>query len=325
VGLTILWAVLQSASIPCGVKIMGGWFNRDRGTIFGIWATNGVVGNLLGLGIISAIAAIPGESFTLMLILPGALMAAVGVLQLSFLYEGPFSVKNGTEAAGPPPDLFQTLALPGVMSYAATYALVKTVDTSIFFWIVLYLTKGLGFPESQAALIAMAYDGAQIFGSLIGGRVSDRVGTRSGVFFFMLAASSLCTFGIVTAQSWQVLLPVIFSIGLTTGGPCMLMHTAIAADVSSRTNKAATAMVTGIIDGTGSFAASAGQIAIGYVSQSSWTAVFLLLACTLAASSLMTLYIWFTEAANKKREPTLPIDVHADEADSPLIKGNKVA
>jgi len=140
-GLVIMWALLQSSSIPCGVKIMSGWFINNRGTVFGIWATNGVFGNLLGLAITSLFATTT-TSRTILYTLgtPSFMTLIIGLLQITVLEEGPYSFKE-TKQNVDPPSLTQTLMLPGVASYAATYACVKTVDTSMFFWIVFYLTE----------------------------------------------------------------------------------------------------------------------------------------------------------------------------------------
>ena len=55
----------------------------NRGTVFGLWATNGVIGNLMGLGISSALAFFAGsDALQLMLTIPAAMMTLVGLLQL---------------------------------------------------------------------------------------------------------------------------------------------------------------------------------------------------------------------------------------------------
>jgi len=192
--------------------------------------------------------------------------------------------------------------LPGVSSYAVTYACVKTVDSSMFFWIVFYMTEGLKFSESSATLLAMAYDAAQVLGSLLSGKASDLLGSRPPVFFVMLLAACFCSLSIVAVSTWEALLPVIFSIGFTTGGPCMLMHTAVAADVGARGHRGATSAIVGIVDGAGSAAAAVGQVIIGYVSQSyGWNAVFMMLTAILAAAVAMAGSIWIMERAEVRR------------------------
>eukprot|EP00954_Amorphochlora_amoebiformis_P017504 1319560-Amorphochlora_amoeboformis.AAC.1 len=129
ITITVLWAAFQSASIPCGVKIMSGWFNKNRGAVFGLWATNGVVGNLVGLAISAAVASFVENGVVLyMLTIPGLIVGFVGLCQLMILSEGPYSAKADCNT-GSPPSISEVLQLPGVSSYAVTYACVKTVDT----------------------------------------------------------------------------------------------------------------------------------------------------------------------------------------------------
>jgi OPA family glycerol-3-phosphate transporter-like MFS transporter 3 len=51
----ILNGFAQSTGWPAVVAVMGNWFSKDgRGLIFGIWAANASVGNILGALMVSA-------------------------------------------------------------------------------------------------------------------------------------------------------------------------------------------------------------------------------------------------------------------------------
>lgn len=76
-------------------------------------------------------------------------------------------------------------------------------------------------------------------------------------------------------------------------GPYSLITTAVSADLGTHSslngNSRALATVTAIIDGTGSVGAAVGPLLTGYISASSWSAVFtMLMGAALVAGLLLT-------------------------------------
>mmetsp|Transcript_7738 Transcript_7738/g.12628 ORF Transcript_7738/g.12628 Transcript_7738/m.12628 type:complete len:298 (-) Transcript_7738:1092-1985(-) len=167
--LIILFGLFQSASLPCTVKIVSGWFQpSSHGTVFGIWATNAVVGNLIGLGLASLLAKEEGSRALMpMLLVPALFIILVALCQLLLLQEGPFQLPSSPNGGVP---FSQVLALPNVKTYTAAFSMVRTVDVSLFFWIVLYLNKHVGLSQASASLVAMTYDFGLVIGAFTSGK-----------------------------------------------------------------------------------------------------------------------------------------------------------
>ncbi|KAG6469397.1 putative glycerol-3-phosphate transporter 5 [Zingiber officinale] len=80
--------IVQSIGWPCVIAVVGNWFGNSprRGLIMGVWNSNTSVGNILGSIIASSVVEFGwGWSF----LLPGLLVAAVGVLVWVFLVSDP--------------------------------------------------------------------------------------------------------------------------------------------------------------------------------------------------------------------------------------------
>jgi OPA family glycerol-3-phosphate transporter-like MFS transporter 1/2 len=97
-----------------------------------------------------------------------------------------------------------------------------------------------------------------------------------------------------------------FICGLFVNGPYALITTAVSADLGTHSslegNSRALATVTAIIDGTGSVGAAIGPLLTGYISGTSWTAVFtMLMAAALIAGLLLTRLV-VAEVAEKIEE-----------------------
>mmetsp|Transcript_7738 Transcript_7738/g.12632 ORF Transcript_7738/g.12632 Transcript_7738/m.12632 type:complete len:133 (-) Transcript_7738:325-723(-) len=106
-----------------------------------------------------------------------------------------------------------------------------------------------------------------------------------------------------------------FMMGTMMGGPAMLMPTAIAADIGTRSQLAVTATISGIVDGTGSGIAALGQLAVGFISDTAgWTIIFILIAVLLAIGGVFCILISYWD--KKKREPAFVPVKNADEKES---------
>nr|XP_053631625.1 glucose-6-phosphate exchanger SLC37A2-like [Cherax quadricarinatus] len=104
----ILCGLMQTTGWPGVVTALGNWFGKGkRGLIFGIWNSHTSVGNILGTLIAAAFVT---KNWTLSFIIPGIIIASVGVLVLFFMVPEPSFVglpnpnmKKDPEGVSPPP------------------------------------------------------------------------------------------------------------------------------------------------------------------------------------------------------------------------------
>lgn len=180
--------------------------------------------------------------------------------------------------------------LPGVLPYSLAYACLKLVNYSLFFWLPFYLTNSLHWPRTLASELSTLFDVGAIVGGTVGGLLSDFMGYRSPVFGFMLMLA--VPFLFIYRQYGTGLVGnalLMLTIGFWIGGPANLLSAAISVDLGRQEalkgDTEALATVTGIIDGTGSIGAAAGQYLIGLIeTQSGWQSViyFLMIMLLLA-------------------------------------------
>jgi len=186
------------------------------------------------------------------------------------------------EAEHKPISFLDAIVIPGVAEYSFSYAFLKLVNYSLFFWLPYYLKNGLGIGESSSDLLSNLYDIGQIFGGIGAGFISDRMGYRSPVtvLFLIISIPLLGLFTLATTKFHVSLL--LFVSGFFIGGPANMISSAISADLGThptlRGNDKALGTVTGIVDGTGSVGAAIGQQIVSRVSTKvSWSAVFVIL------------------------------------------------
>ena len=175
---------------------------------------------------------------------------------------------------------FKALLLPGVIPYSLSYACLKLVNYSFFFWLPVYLSQGLKWKDTKSDELSNFYDIGGIIGGIIAGIISDVTGKRSPVVCIMLVLSmvSLFVYG-NTGSDYDTNVSLMTLTGLMIGGPANLISSAISADLGKqdtlRGNEAALATVTGIVDGTGSVGAAIGQYLVSQINKAfGWHAVF---------------------------------------------------
>ncbi|MFH4982516.1 hypothetical protein AB6A40_009225 [Gnathostoma spinigerum] len=178
--------------------------------------------------------------------------------------------------------LFQALLLPNVIPYCLCNGCLKLVNYAFFFWLPYYMTTQYGWTEAGANYVAAFYDVGGIIGSLVGGIISDRMGSRSPVVVIMLVLS-LGSLFLFTEAGGGVLLNVLLMamVGLTISGPYNLIVSTISIDLGSQSvlsgNAKAMATVSGLIDGTGSIGSAAGQLIVPIIQNVfGWNTVFYL-------------------------------------------------
>nr|KAI8729687.1 sugar phosphate exchanger 3 isoform X2 [Biomphalaria glabrata] len=172
--------------------------------------------------------------------------------------------------------------LPGVIPYSLAYAFLKLVNYSFFFWLPFYLSNSFHWDESTSDQLSTAYDVAGIFGGTIIGFFSDRLGKRTIMIVPMLLLSIPSLLLYSYSPNDRTINVVIMSlIGFLIGGAANLISSAVSADLGCQKaiqgDDKALATVTGVIDGTGSFGAALGQIAVPYLQSGlGWHSVFYL-------------------------------------------------
>ncbi|KAK3700541.1 hypothetical protein QZH41_009196 [Actinostola sp. cb2023] len=157
--------------------------------------------------------------------------------------------------------------------YSLSYACLKLVNYSFFFWLPYYLSYGLHINDTISDELSTFYDVGGIFGGAIAGVITDRMRSRSPVVLTMLLLSIGSLFLYQnTSADYTSNSAVMTLIGFMIGGPANLISSAISADLGRQPclkgNSEALATVTGIVDGTGSVGAAIGQIIIPIITNS---------------------------------------------------------
>lgn len=305
--------LLQSAVWPCVVSVMGNWFGKSgRGFVFGLWSACASVGNILGAFLASSVLK---YGYEYAFLVTSAVQFAGGVVVFFGLLTSPKEVGLRTDfetdllpvegdsdsqrplmsdeedeeeeeeedvfqAAPTPIGFLQAFCLPGVIPYSLAYACLKLVNYSFFFWLPFYLSSNFGWKEEQADRLSVWYDVGGIVGGTVQGLISDLLGKRAPV----IALSLLVAMGALVGYSHSpadkvVNAALLATTGFFIGGPSNMISSAISADLGRQEalqgSQEALATVTGIVDGTGSIGAAAGQYLVSLIeSKFDWMVVF---------------------------------------------------
>ncbi len=308
----MLNGLFQSTGWPTTVAIMGNWFSKStRGSVFGFWSANASVGNIIGS---LMVASVLDYGYEYGFLVTSFLLFCGGFVMFFCLItkpediglEGPRDdedeelepeqnrllrnqspscnnedqqqpyVESKTGAVG----FFKALLLPGVIPYSLSYACLKLVNYSFFFWLPTYLAQGLHWKDKKSDQLSNFYDLGGIFGGILAGIVSDYLGYRSPVVSTMLFLSmgSLFLYS-NTGAEYNTNVSLMTLTGFMIGGPANLISSAISADLGKQDalkgNLAALATVTGIVDGTGSVGAAIGQYLVPVIDKGfNWHMVF---------------------------------------------------
>uniref|UniRef100_A0A672Z4T3 Sugar phosphate exchanger 3 n=1 Tax=Sphaeramia orbicularis TaxID=375764 RepID=A0A672Z4T3_9TELE len=292
-GLWVLNGLLQSAVWPCVVAVMGNWFGKTgRGFIFGLWSACASVGNILGAFLASSVLKYGYEYaflVTSVVQFAGGVVVFFGLLtspkEVGKYFTGVTqiiedevevevydrrhqSIQHPEEPLAESPKaigFLQAFCLPGVLPYSLAYACLKLVNYSFFFWLPFYLSNNYGWKEAEADRLSVWYDVGGIIGGTVQGLISDVMGKRSPVLALSLALAMGALVGYSRSPNDQIINAVLLATtGFLIGGPSNMISSAISADLGRqealRGSQEALATVTGIVDGTGSIGAAAGQI-----------------------------------------------------------------
>ncbi|XP_036024256.1 glucose-6-phosphate exchanger SLC37A1 isoform X2 [Onychomys torridus] len=309
----IINGLVQTTGWPSVVTCLSNWFGKGRrGLIMGIWNSHTSVGNILGSLIAGYwVSTCWGLSF----IVPGAIVAAMGIVCFLFLIEHPKDIKcsstlptdpelqclllsDGKSPLHPshivvlPGDSRSSMAaisftgalrIPGVIEFSLCLLFAKLVSYTFLFWLPLYITSVDHLDAKKAGELSTLFDVGGIFGGILAGVISDRLEKRASTcaLMLLLAAPTLYVFSSVSKMGLEATIAMLLLSGALVSGPYALITTAVSADLgthkSLKGNSHALSTVTAIIDGTGSVGAALGPLLAGLISPSGWSNVFYML------------------------------------------------
>uniref|UniRef100_A0A8C1ZN37 Solute carrier family 37 member 1 n=1 Tax=Cyprinus carpio TaxID=7962 RepID=A0A8C1ZN37_CYPCA len=293
--------LVQTTGWPSVVTCIGNWFGKGRrGLIMGLWNSHTSVGNILG----SLIAGYyVSSNWGLSFIVPGVIIAAMGVICFLFLIElcvlmsSPSglrfdnmthscstAVAMTTSEAEPSAISFMgALRIPGVVEFSLCLLFAKLVSYTFLFWLPLYITKAAHLDAKKAGDLSTLFDVGGIVGGILAGVLSDKMGKRATTcaVMLLLAAPTLYGFSMMSQFGLGPTIGMLLVCGGLVNGPYALITTAVSADLgthkSLKGNARALSTVTAIIDGTGSVGAAVGPLLAGLLSAQGWDQVFYML------------------------------------------------
>uniref|UniRef100_A0A3Q2D8D6 Solute carrier family 37 member 1 n=1 Tax=Cyprinodon variegatus TaxID=28743 RepID=A0A3Q2D8D6_CYPVA len=305
--------LVQTTGWPSVVTCIGNWFGKGRrGLIMGLWNSHTSVGNILG----SLIAGYwVSSNWGLSFIIPGLIIAAMGVICFLFLIERkylfclmcPLStlmqsydtelllprdsvcvpaqpvvvVKSESEPSAI--SFMGALRIPGVVEFSLCLLFAKLVSYTFLFWLPLYITKAAHLDAKRAGDLSTLFDVGGIVGGILAGLISDKLGKRATTcaVMLLLAAPTLYGFSMISQFGLGPTVGMLLVSGALVNGPYALITTAVSADLgthkSLKGNSRALSTVTAIIDGTGSVGAALGPLLAGLLSAGGWDQVFYML------------------------------------------------
>lgn len=184
------------------------------------------------------------------------------------------------------------LQIPGVVEYSLCLGFAKLVSYTFLYWLPRYITQSTVNSSESSAYLSVPFDLGGMFGAILAGYLSDRTKKSATICTVMLvlAIPSMFIYEKFAAISNMHNIILQLFAGLFVNGPYALITTAVSTDLGSRVKDGkAMATVAAIIDGTGSIGAAIGPLFAGYVSDSGWQSVFIMLmASDLLASLCLT-------------------------------------
>merc|ERR1712205_233705 len=190
----------------------------------------------------------------------------------------------------------EALQIPSVAGYCAAFGFMKTINYVLFFWLPLFLQTH--FEPDTANMISTLYD----FGMMPGVIVVFLLILCPLLMIMALFADTLNTF---------TLMVMLACMGILIGGPNNIVTSAVAADLaehpSIRGSKSALGTVVGLINGSGSFVAAMGQMAVPLITDAlGWSALWYFMLCSTVISCLLMIPKIKQELAGEEAAPAPP-------------------
>mmetsp|Transcript_33784 Transcript_33784/g.64632 ORF Transcript_33784/g.64632 Transcript_33784/m.64632 type:complete len:476 (-) Transcript_33784:289-1716(-) len=319
-SIQIIAGIFQSTGWPAVVSVMGHWFGKSkRGLIMGIWNAHTSVGNIAGTFMASKLLS---SGWGYCFVIPGAVMAAYGVLVYLFMPPHPEDVGHGDKGDSDGSKKEQkrsvgfqaALRIPGVVPFSLCLFFSKLVAYTFLYWLPFYIRNtpigGKTLTAEAAGDLSVLFDIGGVAGGILAGHLSDRFNARSMVSagFVFTAIPCLYLYREYGHMSYTANIVLMMLSGVFVNGPYALITTAVSADLgtheSLKGNAQALATVTAIIDGTGSLGAALGPMLTGYLSQigDGWTNVFYMLYGAALCAGLLLMRLVIKEAVQMAHE-----------------------
>uniref|UniRef100_A0A671SK71 Solute carrier family 37 member 1 n=1 Tax=Sinocyclocheilus anshuiensis TaxID=1608454 RepID=A0A671SK71_9TELE len=336
--------LVQTTGWPSVVTCIGNWFGKGRrGLIMGLWNSHTSVGNILG----SLIAGYyVSSNWGLSFIVPGVIIAAMGVICFLFLIERNLikTAKNphnrclwdtelllGQESIGVCVPVQQVvvvkseaepsaisfmgaLRIPGVVEFSLCLLFAKLVSYTFLFWLPLYITKAAHLDAKKAGDLSTLFDVGGIVGGILAGVISDKLGKRATTcaVMLLLAAPTLYGFSMMSQFGLGPTIGMLLVCGGLVNGPYALITTAVSAGLgthkSLKGNARALSTVTAIIDGTGSIGAAVGPLLAGLLSSQGWDQVLYMLMTADFLALLLLLRLVMKELCSHRKRPGVSVE-----------------
>ncbi|KAK2180995.1 hypothetical protein NP493_418g02045 [Ridgeia piscesae] len=220
----VFGGLVQSSGWPSVVTCVANWNGKgNRGVVMGIWNSHTSVGNILGSLISGAFV---NDNWGLSFIVPGVIIAVMGVLIFIFLVPRPEDVgcpnpnmmdlqaidipgsiqeKEDEDKKEEEDDItiplvegqhkeepvtfLRALKIPGVIEFSLCLFFAKLVSYTFLFWLPSYIRSTM--PKTQdmdekAADLSTFFDVGGIVGGVAAGVISDRTGGRASICLVML-------------------------------------------------------------------------------------------------------------------------------------------
>jgi sugar phosphate permease len=177
--------------------------------------------------------------------------------------------------------------VPGVVNFCVACALSKLIAYALMFWLPLYVSESLHRSESMSDLIATLWDVGGAAGSVVWGQASDVVVERGFPRTMLIApvlvmsGASLIAFLLLGDVSLFATCSLILLCGFL--GNFNMINGAVCSDLSKKHKRVA--LITGVVDGTGTFGAAALSLLVTKLVGEDWSRVFYLLTtCSVLAA-----------------------------------------
>ncbi|NXC21926.1 G6PT3 protein, partial [Corythaeola cristata] len=263
--------LVQTTGWPSVVACVGNWFGKGkRGLIMGIWNSHTSVGNILG----SLIAGVwVSSAWGLSFIVPGIIIAAVGIICFFFLVEYPEDVGcspplhhvsqicSQRDCPGLAISFLGALRIPGVVEFSLCLLFAKLVSYTFLYWLPLYianvgeflgparrerafrgeqlltplLSLAAHFSAKEAGDLSTLFDVGGILGGIFAGLISDYTGGRATTCCVMLvvAAPVLFLYNHIGQNGIGTSIAMLVVCGALVNGPYALITTAVSADLGT--------------------------------------------------------------------------------------------
>jgi sugar phosphate permease len=276
----------QSTGWSGNGKAMQEWTTvESRGRVMGVWATCYQVGGIAATAFATALLARYGWRSAYLV--PGVVIALVGLLVLAVLRPGPITSATRSHSER---DRSAVLRSPILWSYGASYFFIKLIRYALLFWLPFYLQRELHYTKGAAGYLSTSFEIGGIAGVIAMGWLSDRLPhvSRSVVSAVSLVclACALFIYIRVAGTSHTANFTAMAMVGFLLFGPDALLSGAAAQDLGGPN---AAALAIGMINGCGSVGAVLQEVTTRTVSGMwGWNAVFyvLLASALLGAAAL---------------------------------------